>query len=72
MLPEPTEATSFWSKTWSKEVGLNERASWLEDVKVQFSTTESKEDINITVEDISALVSKMANWKAAGPYRPLS
>ena len=39
---------------------------------MQFSTTESKEDINITVEDISALVSKMANWKAAGPYRPLS
>ena len=27
VLPDPTEATSFWSKIWSEEVGHNERAS---------------------------------------------
>ena len=66
VLPDPTEATSFWSKIWSEEVGHNERASWLEDVEVELST-EVQEDISITVEDIRNGVSKMANWKAAGP-----
>ena len=67
VLPNPTKATSFWSKIWSEEVGHNEGASWLEDVEVEFSTTEVQEDISITVEDIRNGVSKMANWKAAGP-----
>ena len=34
---------------------------------VTLSTTEVQEDISITVEDIRNGVSKMANWKAAGP-----
>ena len=67
VLPDPTEATSFWSKIWSEEVGHNERTSWLEDVEVEFSTTEVQEDNSINVEDIRNGVSKMANWKAAGP-----
>ena len=67
VLPDATEATSFWSKIWSEKVGQNERASWLEDVEVEFSTTEVQEDISITVENIRNGVSKMANWKAAGP-----
>ena len=67
VLPDPTEATSFWIKIWSEDVGHNERASWLEDVEVEFSTTEVQDDISITVEDIRNGVSKMANWKAASP-----
>ena len=67
VLPDPTEATCFWSKIWLEEVGYNERASWLEDVEVEFSTTEVQEDISITVEYIRNGVSKMAHWKAAGP-----
>ena len=43
-VPDPTEATSFWSKIWSEEVDHDERASWLEDVEVEFSTTEVQED----------------------------
>ena len=38
VLPDPTEATSFWSKVWSEEVGHNKGASWLEDVEVELST----------------------------------
>ena len=64
VLPDPTEASSFWSKIWSEEVGHNERASWLEDVEVEFNTTEVQENISITVEDIRNDVSKMANCKA--------
>ena len=67
VLPHPTEATFFWSKIWSEKVGHNERISWLEDVEVEFSTTEVQEEISFTVEDIRNGVSKMANWKAAGP-----
>ena len=68
VLPDPTEATSFWSKIWSEEVvGHNEKASWLEDLEVEFSITEVQEDISITVEDIRNGVSKITNWKAAGP-----
>ena len=51
VLLDPTEATSFWSKICSEEVGHNERASWLEDVEVEVSTTEVQ-DISITVQDI--------------------
>ena len=40
VLPDPTEATSFFCKIWSEEVGHNERASWLEDVEMEFSTTD--------------------------------
>ena len=65
--PDPIEATTFWRKIWSKEVSHNERASWLEEVEQEFSTKEVQEDINITIEDIRTGVSKMANWKAAGP-----
>ena len=66
MLPDPTEATSFWSKIWSEEVGHNEGASWLEDVEVELSTTEVQEDISITVENIRNGVSK------TGRQRPRS
>ena len=66
-LPDPEEATSFWKKIWSEEVSHNEKASWLEDVELEFSTTEKQADINITAGDIRSGVSKMANWKAAGP-----
>ena len=34
---------------------------------MELSTTEVQEDISITAEDIRNGVSKMANWKAAGP-----
>ena len=34
---------------------------------MEFSRTEVQKDIRITVEDIRNGVSKMANWKAAGP-----
>ena len=35
-------------KIWSEEVSHNEKASWLEDVELEFSTTEEQADINIT------------------------
>ena len=66
--PDPIEATTFWRKIWSEEVSHNERACWLEEVDQEFSTIEVQEDINITTEDITTGVSKMANWKAAGPH----
>ena len=66
-LPDPEEATSFWSKIWSEEASYNARASWLEDVELEFSTTEEQVNINITGGDIRSGVSNMANWKAAGP-----
>ena len=65
--PDPIEATTFLRKIWSEEVSHNERASWLEEVEQEFSAIEVQEDINITTEDIRTGVSKMANWKAAGP-----
>ena len=65
VLTDSTEATSFWSKIWSKAVGYKERASWLEDVVVHFSTAEVQENISITLEDIRTGVSMVANWKAA-------
>ena len=65
--PDPNEATTFWRKIWLEEVSHNERASWLDEVEQKFSTIKVQEDINITVEDIRIGVSKMANWKAAGP-----
>lgn len=64
---DPIEATTFWRKIWSEEVIHNEQASWLEQVEQEFSAIEVQEDINITMEDIRTGVSKMANWKAAGP-----
>ena len=66
-MPDPTEVTTFWRKIWSEEVSHNEQASWLEEVEQEFSSIKVQEDINITVEDIRTVVSKMANWKAAGP-----
>ena len=34
---------------------------------MELSTTEVQDDISITVKDIRNGVSKMENWKAAGP-----
>ena len=50
-----------------EEVSHDERAPWLDEVEQKFSTIKAQEDINITVEDIRIGVSKMVNWKAAGP-----
>ena len=50
--PDPIEATTFWRRIWSEEVCHNERASWLEEVEQEFSTTEVQENINITIDDI--------------------
>ena len=65
-LPGPTEFTIFWSKIWSEEVSHNEKASWLQDIEQKLSTTETQEDIIITIADIRNAVNRMANWKAAG------
>ena len=59
--PDPAEATTFWRNVWSEEVGYNEKASWLEEVEKEFSKTEVQEDINITLEDVRAGVSRMVN-----------
>ena len=66
-LPDPTEVTTFWRTIWSEEVSHNVQASWLEKVEQEFSSIEVQEDTIITVADIRTVVSKMANWKAAGP-----
>lgn len=67
-LPDLAEATSFWKKIWSEEVSHSEKASWLEDVKLEISTTEEQADINITAGDIRSGVSKMANWNLVPDY----
>ena len=54
-------------KIWSEEVSHNEKASCLEDVELEFSTTEEQADINITAGDIKSGVSKMANWEGSRP-----
>ena len=66
-LPGPSETTTFWSKICSEEVSHNGRASWLEEVEQQLSSTEIQENIDITVEDIKTGVKKMASRNAAGP-----
>lgn len=50
-LPEPMEAITFGSGTWSEEGSHNDKVSSLEDVKQEFRTTETQEHITIT-EDI--------------------
>lgn len=50
-----------------EEVSHNERASWLEGIEQELSTTEVQEDVYITVEDVRFGMNKIANWKAAGP-----
>ena len=40
------------SKICWEEVSHNEKTSWLEDIELEFSTTEVQEHINITVDDL--------------------
>ena len=65
-IPEPIEATTFWSGILSEEARHNDNASWLEQIEQEFSTTETQEDVTTTVEYIINGVNKVANWKAAG------
>ena len=65
--PDQDEITNFWRNIWSQEICHNEHAEWLGDVEHELKSVEKQENIEITLEDIKAGVSKMANWKAAGP-----
>ena len=65
--PDPNETTTFWRKIWSAEVSHNERDLGQIGLEQDFSIIKLQEDINITVKEIRIGVSKMANWKVAGP-----
>ena len=65
--PDQDEITNFWRNIWSQEICHNEHAEWLGDVEHELKSVEKQENIEISLEDIKAGVSKMANWKAAGP-----
>ena len=66
-MPDPKEATQFWSNIWSEEVTHNEKASWMEEVEKDLSYRVQQANIIISMTDVKAGVGKMANWKAAGP-----
>ena len=56
-----------WNKIWSDEIQHNEGATWLNEVEQELCAAHMQEHITITMENIKIGVSKMANWKAAGP-----
>ena len=65
--PDGHEASEFWSNISSIPGNFNENASWLPKVKERLSEIEKQEDIRVSVENVTTIIRKMTNWKAADP-----
>ncbi|XP_072169448.1 uncharacterized protein [Diadema setosum] len=65
--PDPVECQQFWGKIWGNPVEHNKDAQWLKDVKRQLKHVEKQENIFIDTQKVKKQLSKMPNWKAAGP-----
>lgn len=63
--PNSEEATAFWQKLWDRPVTHNGQAPWI--VKCENRGTFEQTPVVITTSKVRKQVSKMKNWKAAGP-----
>ena len=66
-VPDAKEATEFWQNMWSTEKKHDKNASWLKDAHADYENIRKQDNITITIEDTTACIRKMTNWKAPGP-----
>lgn len=65
--PDKQETRVFWQGIWGKKTTHNNNASWIGRVKQKLESVRRQEDLDISVEDVKSMLSKVPNWKAAGP-----
>ena len=65
--PQSEQARDFWSSIWSKKVGHNKEAKWLQDFRKEMERQEQQGMIEITEEKIRKFLQRLPNWKAPGP-----
>ena len=65
--PNAEEAREFWGRIWSVDKQHDKEASWLGSVRQKLGGNDQMADIVVTLDDVSAGIRKMANWKAPGP-----
>ena len=67
IIPDAQESCKFWSDIWDQPVVHNEKAEWIKEVKIKYSTIQKQEQMYIDVSKIKQQLRKTANWKAPGP-----
>ena len=65
--PDADESREFWGQIWSADKRHNDEASWLEGVRTGLGGIRQMEDVVVSLNDVKAGITKMANWKAPGP-----
>ena len=65
--PDPKGSTDVWRKLWSELVEHNRDPEWLKKVKEKLRDTPKQENVIITAKELKQAISRMSNWKAAGP-----
>ena len=65
--PDPKGSIEFWSSLWSEPVEHNKDSEWLKKMKEKLRDTPRQENVIITMKGLKQAISRMPNWKAAGP-----
>jgi hypothetical protein len=66
-LPNKQVLTNYWTSIWGNAVKHNLKASWTKSEQTRMSNVRAMEHSPITTEQVSRLIAKTLNWKAAGP-----
>ena len=64
--PKAEETNEFWSKFWDNLITYKEDGEWLKEVELELENVNIQKKVEITKEDITMQLRKMANWKAPG------
>lgn len=62
--PSQEEIEIFWKNTWSQKIGTINDTDWIQ-TEIE-NHNQQMNNINITVEDLKNVLSKLPNWKAPG------
>lgn len=65
-IPTKEAITEFWAGIWSQEVEHKEEAYWIRKVKENKNKIQAMPDSQVTMEEFTAVLKKLNNWKAPG------
>ncbi|KAL0841160.1 hypothetical protein ABMA28_014906 [Loxostege sticticalis] len=64
--PTAESLEEFWGNIWSNSVEHNQNAEWISNEKARSDSIPEMQFDDINVDEITAIINKTHNWKAAG------
>ncbi|XP_046969715.1 uncharacterized protein LOC124537048 [Vanessa cardui] len=65
-IPNKDELKNYWAGIWEKRSDHNLQAKWIEEENQKWGYMENMEFIELKLDDLTEVLKKTKNWKAAG------